>query len=303
MQVKQFEYVREVARQGSVKRAAEKLYISQQALSESIRSLEAELEFQLFQRTNRGIILTEKGEMFLHDIDTIMPIIYGWKEYKEKPVVKLLVQYALSDLLMDEKILEYLSQRKQFDLHTETLNLANTLDELLQGRPCLALLLFRASYDYTPMLSELRQSKKFVFEELVKREQAQMCIMIQTQECPVANGEMIDMQQLFGKTLVVNKDMMKLQLVKQIEQYSHRTVRGLPYTVKPVDIVAQNKNAVTFLPKFIADKNYYVKTGMLSACPMEQCVNDLWSCHLMYSKQWHNLIEPLAEELKIIFSK
>ena len=104
MHLKQLEYVQEIARQGSIKMAAEKLYISQQALSESLRSLEAELEFTIFKRTNRGILLTETGERFLQDLDTILPIMHGWKQYKDTPTVKLLVQYALTDFLVDDYI-------------------------------------------------------------------------------------------------------------------------------------------------------------------------------------------------------
>jgi DNA-binding transcriptional LysR family regulator len=50
---------------GAVMRAAERLRITQPALSRQIRSLEQELGFQLFERVGRRLIVTPQGEQFL----------------------------------------------------------------------------------------------------------------------------------------------------------------------------------------------------------------------------------------------
>ncbi len=54
-----------VAETGSISKAAERLFISQPALSRQIRALEGKLGFPLFNREARGIELTEAGEQFL----------------------------------------------------------------------------------------------------------------------------------------------------------------------------------------------------------------------------------------------
>jgi DNA-binding transcriptional LysR family regulator len=57
----------QVARSGSVTLAAEKLNVSQPALSRSIIALEDRLKTKLFQRYARGLILTKQGEiLFKH---------------------------------------------------------------------------------------------------------------------------------------------------------------------------------------------------------------------------------------------
>jgi len=61
MRLEQLSHIIEIARQRSFSRAAEKLYISQPALSVSIKNLEAELGKVLFKRTNKGIALTSDG--------------------------------------------------------------------------------------------------------------------------------------------------------------------------------------------------------------------------------------------------
>lgn len=62
MEYRKLEYFLKVCEFGSISRAAQKLYISQQALSKNIDSLENELGVPLFYRTPQGIALTRYGE-------------------------------------------------------------------------------------------------------------------------------------------------------------------------------------------------------------------------------------------------
>jgi DNA-binding transcriptional LysR family regulator len=58
-----------VAQLGHLTRAAEKLHISQPALSAQIRALENELEVALFERTASGMVLTAAGKRLLPDAE------------------------------------------------------------------------------------------------------------------------------------------------------------------------------------------------------------------------------------------
>ena len=55
-----------VANTGNISKAAARLYISQPAISKSIRKLEENLEVSLFSRNSRGVQLTEEGELLYH---------------------------------------------------------------------------------------------------------------------------------------------------------------------------------------------------------------------------------------------
>jgi LysR family cyn operon transcriptional activator len=57
-----------VAQAGSISRAAKELFISQPAVSQSIKQLEEKLGGQLFIRTAKGIILTTEGEVLFRYI-------------------------------------------------------------------------------------------------------------------------------------------------------------------------------------------------------------------------------------------
>ena len=65
MTILQLKYVITIANSKSLREAAGKLYISQPALSSAIRELEEELGIKLFERSNKGIFLTEQGKEFL----------------------------------------------------------------------------------------------------------------------------------------------------------------------------------------------------------------------------------------------
>ena len=80
MTITQILYACEIARRGSMTRAAEQFYISQPALSEQIKALETELGCALFRRTAHGTELTEAGERFCKYAE---PVISAWKTLEQ----------------------------------------------------------------------------------------------------------------------------------------------------------------------------------------------------------------------------
>lgn len=65
MDIHQLKTFAAVAREGSITRASERLYLSQPAVSAHIKALEDELGIALFARTARGMLLTADGERLL----------------------------------------------------------------------------------------------------------------------------------------------------------------------------------------------------------------------------------------------
>ena len=63
MTLKQLEYFLEIARMGSVSKAAQMLNISQPPLSMQLKALEDELGVPLFNRTKRGLEITPEGQI------------------------------------------------------------------------------------------------------------------------------------------------------------------------------------------------------------------------------------------------
>ena len=72
MELRRLEYFVAVARHGQFTRAAEELWITQSALSQQVRRLEAELGVALLRRTPRGAELTPAGEALLPRAEAIL---------------------------------------------------------------------------------------------------------------------------------------------------------------------------------------------------------------------------------------
>jgi len=65
MTLLQLKYLITIADTGSMHTAAEKLLISQPNLSKAIKDLEEEMDIIIFNRTNKGVLLTDDGTKFL----------------------------------------------------------------------------------------------------------------------------------------------------------------------------------------------------------------------------------------------
>ena len=85
MQLKELRYIVTLADEGSVSRAADRLYMAQSSLSEFLQQYEAELGVSLFVRTSRGVRPTAAGSLFVDNARTIL------KHYR-------LVQAQLDDM-------------------------------------------------------------------------------------------------------------------------------------------------------------------------------------------------------------
>lgn len=72
MNILHMKYALEVARCGSINKAAEALLMNQPNLSRSIRELEASLGVPLFSRSAKGMEVTPDGEMFLRYAEKIL---------------------------------------------------------------------------------------------------------------------------------------------------------------------------------------------------------------------------------------
>lgn len=108
--LRQIKYFIAVAQNGAVSRAAHTLSISQSAVTEAIKDLEADLGVTLFRRHSRGLSLTQQGNQFLRHADKILADVALARsafEDEAKPhggrlqlgVTSLMAGYVLSDVL------------------------------------------------------------------------------------------------------------------------------------------------------------------------------------------------------------
>ncbi len=89
MNVLHLKYASEIAKTGSLNKAAANLYVGQPNLSRAIKELEASLGIVIFDRTSRGMVLTPEGEVFLERAEKILKQIDEMESlYKDNAGIK-----------------------------------------------------------------------------------------------------------------------------------------------------------------------------------------------------------------------
>ena len=122
----------EVANEKSISKGAEKLLISQPAVTQSIKTLEAELGGQLFIRTPKGVVLTNEGEILYNYISEGMKyFINGTNKFTSlKEMESGTINIGSTTIISEQYLMPYL---KNFhDMYPNiTINIINDLTDNL----------------------------------------------------------------------------------------------------------------------------------------------------------------------------
>src|SRR6056297_2677121 len=99
----------------SFSKAAEKLFISQSAVSQNIKNLEKELKTKLFIRSTKNVQLTEAGNVLFEHIEPAFNLIEnGEKSIKEINALKKgEIHIGANDTISKDYLLPYLSKFHQ----------------------------------------------------------------------------------------------------------------------------------------------------------------------------------------------
>lgn len=137
--LKQFQYFIKIVEEGSFTAASEKLFIAQSALSRQIKLLEEEIDFQLFDRTDKKVKLTAAGEVFykkikdnMHYLNEIIGVSKNIAEGKNRQIK---ISHSSSIIMDDRKIqiLKEISLTQQINFEINTLSSEHQILALLNG--------------------------------------------------------------------------------------------------------------------------------------------------------------------------
>lgn len=137
--LKQFQYFIKIVEEGSFTAASEKLFIAQSALSRQIKLLEEEIDFQLFDRTDKKVKLTEAGGIFykkikdnMHYLNEIIGVSKNIAEGKNRQIK---IAHS-SSIVMDDKkvqILKEMSLKQKINFEINTFSSEHQVLALLNG--------------------------------------------------------------------------------------------------------------------------------------------------------------------------
>ena len=115
-----------VANNKSITKAAEELFISQPAVSKAIKNLEAALGGSLFNRTKKGVVLTEEGREFYNYIKSAMEYINNAQNKfndlinLETGTVRIGISTTLTKCFLLPYIKEFNEKHPKIDIQIDT---------------------------------------------------------------------------------------------------------------------------------------------------------------------------------------
>ena len=189
MNILHMKYAVEVARLGSLNKAAETLMVAQPNISRSIKELEADLGITIFSRSAKGMVLTPDGEEFLdyardilHRIEKVEQSYRDGSHKKRKFSISVPRACYISDALA-----EFSKNIGDTDveIYYKETNSKKTINKILTNEYKLGIIRYADTYDkyYKSMLEE----KGLVYELVAEFSY----VLIMSRDNPLANKETI----------------------------------------------------------------------------------------------------------------
>lgn len=185
MNIVYLKYAVAIAKAGSLSKAAEELYIAQPNLSRAIKEFEKELDTVIFDRTKKGITLTEDGERLIdfgkRILKEIDDVERDFKENrKPKKIFSLSVPRAS---YISEAFIEFskqLSKQESFEIYYKETNALKTINNILEKDYKLGIIRYAEQYD--KYFKELLENKNLTYELISEFK----CVLIMGKDSPLA---------------------------------------------------------------------------------------------------------------------
>ncbi len=262
MRLEHFLYVVEIAEHRSLSKAARNLYITQPSLSVSLQNLENELGFQVFERSHKGMVLTEKGSEFYQ----IAKRIKGELERIDRLVapednpteVHLNAAPVFCNAAMLQLISGVRGESQEIQLSINECVRTSVLDSIIEHQADLGIGI--CVDDEEKQLYQDAQQSRVIIEPLIHD---RMYIYVPKKH-PLAFEESIPLARLQEDGVIVLKE-----ADKNAQIANHKG--GYSYTFAERDSVikAVSKGmGYAILPGMMAIDNVYVETGLVNVVPI-----------------------------------
>ena len=196
MTITQIMYVLHTAKEQNISKAAETLFVSQSALSQQLQKLEKELGYRIFERTAHGLRMTEEGEQFCAQAQSLLE---HWEQFqktvrtesgarKRRLHVFMGARVYSNGLFQD--VMRFLDEHRDIDVTFVTEAGGDFLAELKENRVDLAV-------DRLPS-EDMAEDPAFYTCALVRERQ---CVLM-SREDPRAARPSIALNELHGSTVI-----------------------------------------------------------------------------------------------------
>lgn len=205
MNILHLKYASEIAKTGSLNKAAENLYMGQPNLSRAIKELEANLGITIFERSARGMTVTPEGEKFIGYANKILTQIDEVEAiYKNGTSVTQSFSISVPRVsYISEAFVNFSKKIKQdapFELVYKETNAMRAIKNILEADYNLGIIRYAENYD--THFKQLLAQKGLVGELVAEF----FYVLIMSKEHPLANKEDIRFKDLKDFTEIAHAD-------------------------------------------------------------------------------------------------
>lgn len=202
IQLQQLIFFEKVAEKNSMNKAAEELFISQPNLSKAIRNLEDELNTKIFDRTNKGVKLTEDGYKLYKYVKTIRKQLDMIQliAHKETPYSINVSAYPCP--ILYEVLAEFYNRNKEnyIEVTLREERVQNIIENVANLQSDIGII--EVNDVQKKKVNQLLESKNLEFHEFAR----DTWYVHVGKNSPLYNQEVIEMSQLINCTILRSPD-------------------------------------------------------------------------------------------------
>ena len=243
MNVLHMKYAYEVARQGSIGKASEKLLVAVPNISRSVKDLEADLGITIFDRTTKGMCLTPEGEQFMNYAKSILEQIEEVeKVYKDGSPKKQKFSISVPRACYISEAFAEFSKCLSCDdaeLFYQETNSERTMNNILKNDYRLGIIRYAENYDQ--YFKQMLEERGFTYEMVTEFSYQ----LIMSAAHPLAEKEEIDFDDLIGYIEIAHADpyIPALSLSKTVKTELPDTIKRRIFVFErasQLDLLSQN---------------------------------------------------------------
>lgn len=266
-----------VAELGSFTKASQVLGFSQSTISFQIRQLEEELEYPLFERINRTVVLTEKGHEVLAYAHQVHKLTAELKEnMRQQDSIRGNVRFAMADSLCNSMLGEH------YHVFREA-HPGITLKIVTAGTEEMFRLMDHNEVDAMLTL----ESHIYNTEYVIVKEQEVHTHFVVAADSPLANRTLVPLTELAQKPFILTEKGMSYRRLLD-EQLAQKSVEilpvlelGNPHLI--CDLVQQGMG-ISFLPDFVTEKAK--AEGRIAYLDVPEINVSIWKQLLHHRDKW-----------------
>ena len=205
MNLMHLKYAVEIAKTGSLNKAAENLYVGQPNLSRAIKELESSLGITIFERSAKGMVLTPDGKTFLGYASKVLSQVEEIESiYKQSAALKQRFSISvprasyISDAFV--RFSKTLDPALPLGLVYKETNALTAVQDILDADYKLGIIRYAKSYDR--YFKEMLDQKGLLYELIVEFNY----VLIMSRKHPLAENESISCSDLNSYTEIAHAD-------------------------------------------------------------------------------------------------